>query len=163
MIALGTTHDRSPAPGPVALRHASSACETRHAPRRAVPAGYQQAQHLRGFCQHAAHGLDMARLCIGAWGTVGVCDIPAMTYAINAHFAGTTHTTRPVRVQERGKHRPAHHPRLRRYRNCAGGEWRNDVGRHSRPNIGDAGSAAAGLLQLRVCSGRRPFHIFYEC
>jgi mycolipenoyl-CoA---2-(long-chain-fatty acyl)-trehalose mycolipenoyltransferase / long-chain-acyl-CoA---trehalose acyltransferase len=28
----------------------------------------------------------MARLCIGAWDIVGVCDIPAMTYAINAHL-----------------------------------------------------------------------------
>jgi hypothetical protein len=27
----------------------------------------------------------MARLCIGAWDIVGVCDIPAMTYAIKAH------------------------------------------------------------------------------
>jgi hypothetical protein len=28
----------------------------------------------------------MARLCIGAWDIVGVCDIPAMTYAIKAHL-----------------------------------------------------------------------------
>jgi mycolipenoyl-CoA---2-(long-chain-fatty acyl)-trehalose mycolipenoyltransferase / long-chain-acyl-CoA---trehalose acyltransferase len=28
----------------------------------------------------------MARLCIGAWDIVGLCDIPAMTYAINAHL-----------------------------------------------------------------------------
>lgn len=29
----------------------------------------------------------MARLCIGAWDIAGVCDIPAMTYAINAHLS----------------------------------------------------------------------------
>jgi hypothetical protein len=45
MVALGTIHDLSPAPGPVVSRH--------------------------------AHGLDMARLRIGAWDIVGVCDIPA--------------------------------------------------------------------------------------
>jgi hypothetical protein len=35
----------------------------------------------------------MARLCIGAWDNVGVCDIPALTY-VNAHLRrhGTYHS-----------------------------------------------------------------------
>jgi mycolipenoyl-CoA---2-(long-chain-fatty acyl)-trehalose mycolipenoyltransferase / long-chain-acyl-CoA---trehalose acyltransferase len=88
MVALGTIHDWSPAPGLVVSWHASPAARAKagQAPISVVPASYQQAQHLRGFCQHAAQGLDMARLCIGAWDIVGVCDIPAMTYAINAHL-----------------------------------------------------------------------------
>jgi hypothetical protein len=88
MVALGTIHDWSPAPGPVVSWHASPSAraKARQAPISAVPASYQQAQHLRGVCQHAALGLDMARLCIGAWDIVGVCDIPAMTRAINAHL-----------------------------------------------------------------------------
>jgi hypothetical protein len=88
MVALGTIHDWSPAPGLVVSWHASPAARAKagQAPISAVPVSYQQAQHLRGFCQHAAQGLDMARLCIGAWDIVGVCDIPAMTYAINAHL-----------------------------------------------------------------------------
>jgi mycolipenoyl-CoA---2-(long-chain-fatty acyl)-trehalose mycolipenoyltransferase / long-chain-acyl-CoA---trehalose acyltransferase len=88
MVALGTIHDWSPAPGAVVSRQASPSAraKARQAPISAVPAGYQQAQHLRGFCQHAVHGLDVAHLCIGAWDIVGVCDIPAMTCAINAHL-----------------------------------------------------------------------------
>jgi hypothetical protein len=49
MVALGTIHDLSQAPGPVVSRH--------------------------------AHGLDMARLCIGAGDTVVVCDIPATDHS----------------------------------------------------------------------------------
>src|SRR6478752_10415959 len=89
MVALGTIHDWSPASGLVTSWHASPAAQAKAeaAPTSPVPASYQQAQHLRGFCEHAAKGLDMARLCIGAWDIAGVCDIPAMTYAINAHLS----------------------------------------------------------------------------
>jgi hypothetical protein len=96
MVALGTIHDWSPAPGPVVSRHASPSAraKARQAPISAAPASYQQAQHLRGFCQHPAHGLDMARLCIGAWDIVGMCDILAMMYVLSTRiFAGTTRTT----------------------------------------------------------------------
>jgi hypothetical protein len=88
MVALGTIHDWSPAPGLVVSWNASPSAreKARQAPISAAPASYQQAQHLRGFCEYAAQGFDMARLCIGAWDIVGVCDIPAMTYAINAHL-----------------------------------------------------------------------------
>jgi hypothetical protein len=51
-----------------------------------VPASYQQAQHLRAFREHVAAGLDMARLCFMTWDIPGVCDISAMTAAINAHL-----------------------------------------------------------------------------
>jgi hypothetical protein len=45
-----------------------------------------QARHLRGYCEHAARGLDMSRVCIAAWDIPGRCDIRAMTYVINAHL-----------------------------------------------------------------------------
>jgi hypothetical protein len=88
MVALGTIHDWSPAAAQVVSWHASPSvrAKARQAAISAVPASYQQAQHLRGFYQRAAHGLDMARLCIGAWDVAGVCDIPVMTDAINAHL-----------------------------------------------------------------------------
>jgi mycolipenoyl-CoA---2-(long-chain-fatty acyl)-trehalose mycolipenoyltransferase / long-chain-acyl-CoA---trehalose acyltransferase len=88
MVALGTIHDWSPAPGLVTSWQASAAARAKaqEAPASPVPASYQQVQHLRGFCEHAARGLDMARLCIGAWDIAGTCDIPAMTCAINAHL-----------------------------------------------------------------------------
>jgi hypothetical protein len=36
----------------------------------------------------------MARLCIGAWDIVGMCDILAMMYVLSTRiFAGTTRTT----------------------------------------------------------------------
>jgi hypothetical protein len=45
-----------------------------------------QAQHLRGFCEQAARGLDYSRLMIAAYDAAGKCDIRAMTYVINAHL-----------------------------------------------------------------------------
>lgn len=45
-----------------------------------------QAQHIRGFAEFAARGLDYSRLTIGAWELPGRCDIRAMTHIINAHL-----------------------------------------------------------------------------
>jgi hypothetical protein len=134
MVALGTIHDWSPAPGPIVSRHASPSAraEARQAPISAFPASYQQAQHLRGFCQHPAHGLDMARLCIGAWDIVGVCDILAMMYVLSTRiFAGTTRTTAgsSTRTRKISSGGPSATPPI----SCAYGEWRNDVSRCSRP------------------------------
>jgi mycolipenoyl-CoA---2-(long-chain-fatty acyl)-trehalose mycolipenoyltransferase / long-chain-acyl-CoA---trehalose acyltransferase len=45
-----------------------------------------QAQHLRGFCEQAARGLDYSRLMITTCKIAGRCDIRAMTHVINAHL-----------------------------------------------------------------------------
>ncbi|MGH3551405.1 MAG: acyltransferase, partial [Mycobacterium sp.] len=88
MISLQTIRDWAPGPGSVVSWRPSAAARAKaaQAPISAVPASYQQARHLRRFCEYAARGIDMARLNIGACDLAGQCDIPAMTYAINAHL-----------------------------------------------------------------------------
>lgn len=85
---VGTIDDWAPDPGSVMSWHASPAslAKAREAPISAVPASYMQAQHLRGFCEFAARGLDYSRLVIGSWDEPGQCDIRAMSYVINAHL-----------------------------------------------------------------------------
>lgn len=87
-VAVRTIHDWVPAPGAVVSWHASPAslAKARQAPVSSVPASYMQAQHLRGFCEYAARGLDYSRLLIACWDVPGRCDIGAMTYVINAHL-----------------------------------------------------------------------------
>ena len=93
MIALGKVavapiHQWVPEPGRVVSWQPSpgTLAKARQAPISAVPASYMQAKHLRGFCEHAARGLDLSRLLIAAWDIAGQCDIRAMTYVINAHL-----------------------------------------------------------------------------
>ncbi|OBH17456.1 condensation domain-containing protein [Mycobacterium sp. E3247] len=50
-----------------------------------APVSYQQSQHLRYYRRQVSLGRDIPRLCIGAWEISGVCDIDAMTQALNSH------------------------------------------------------------------------------
>ena len=50
-----------------------------------APVSYQQSQHLRFYRRQTSQGRDIPRLCVGAWEITGVCDIDAMTHAINVH------------------------------------------------------------------------------
>ncbi|OMC30093.1 condensation domain-containing protein [Mycobacterium colombiense] len=59
------------------------AAEARHHP---APVSYQQAQHLRYYRRQVSRGRDIPRLCIGAWEISGLCDIDAMTQAVNSHL-----------------------------------------------------------------------------
>ncbi|OBK63725.1 hypothetical protein A5653_24445 [Mycobacterium colombiense] len=59
------------------------AAEARHHP---APVSYQQAQHLRYYRRQVSRGRDIPRLCIGAWEISGICDIDAMTQAVNSHL-----------------------------------------------------------------------------
>ena len=88
MFAMATIDDWVPGSGSVVCWHASPAAfaKARRAPISAVPPSYQQAQHLRRYCEHAARGLDLSRLIIFTWDIAGQCDIRAMTYVINAHL-----------------------------------------------------------------------------
>ncbi len=66
---------------PTKASHASAAQAARHP----APVSYQQSQHLRYYRRQTSLGRDIPRLCIGVWEIMGVCDIDAMTQAINAH------------------------------------------------------------------------------
>jgi mycolipenoyl-CoA---2-(long-chain-fatty acyl)-trehalose mycolipenoyltransferase / long-chain-acyl-CoA---trehalose acyltransferase len=87
-VVVGSVHDWVPEPGSVVSWHPSPAAlaKARQAPASTVPASYMQAEHIRSYSQHAAQGLDMARLCIFAWDIPGKCDVRAMTYVVNAHL-----------------------------------------------------------------------------
>ena len=87
-VVVGSIHDWAPEPGSIVSWQPSPAAlaKARQAPTSAVPASYMQAEHLRSYREHAARGLDMARLCIFAWDIPGRCDIRAMTYVVNAHL-----------------------------------------------------------------------------
>ncbi|OBB69445.1 condensation domain-containing protein [Mycobacterium sp. 852014-50255_SCH5639931] len=50
-----------------------------------APVSYQQSQHLRYYRRQVSLGRDIPRLCIGAWEIRGVCDVDAMTQALNSH------------------------------------------------------------------------------
>jgi mycolipenoyl-CoA---2-(long-chain-fatty acyl)-trehalose mycolipenoyltransferase / long-chain-acyl-CoA---trehalose acyltransferase len=87
-VEVGPIHDWVPAAGSVVGWHASPASleKARQAPISPVPASYQQAQHLRRFCENAAHGIDMSRLLTAGWDIPGRCDIRVMTHVINVHL-----------------------------------------------------------------------------
>jgi len=87
-VEVGPIHDWAPDAGSVVGWHASPASleKARQAPVSTVPASYQQAQHLRRFCENAARGIDMSRLLTAGWDIPGQCDIRAMTHVINAHL-----------------------------------------------------------------------------
>jgi mycolipenoyl-CoA---2-(long-chain-fatty acyl)-trehalose mycolipenoyltransferase / long-chain-acyl-CoA---trehalose acyltransferase len=87
-VEVGPIHDWVPAAGSVVGWHASPASleKARQAPISPVPASYQQAQHLRRFCENAARGIDMSRLLTAGWDIPGRCDIRVMTHVINVHL-----------------------------------------------------------------------------
>lgn len=51
-----------------------------------VPIGYMQAQHIRGYLNQKAQGLDYSRLMVVSCDAPGQCDIRAMTYVVNSHL-----------------------------------------------------------------------------
>jgi 2-O-sulfo trehalose long-chain-acyltransferase len=88
VFAMSTLHDWEPGPGSVVCWHASPATclKARQAPTSAVPPSYQQTQHLRRYCDHAARGLEMSRQLIFTWEVAGRCDVRAMNYSLNEHL-----------------------------------------------------------------------------
>lgn len=87
MVALGSINGWQPAHGPVVTWTASAVAReaARTAPRSDLPATYQQFQHVRIAHYAKAMGRQLPRLMVVAWDIPGVCDIAAMTAAINAH------------------------------------------------------------------------------
>jgi hypothetical protein len=55
------------------------------APVNAVPASYMQEQHIRGYIDQTAVGLDYSRLMVLSCDMAGRCDRRAIDYIINAH------------------------------------------------------------------------------
>jgi hypothetical protein len=87
-VAIATIDEWAPGEGSVVSWHPSarSLAAAEAAPVSTVPVSYMQAQHIRGFHNYAARGLDYSRLVIGSWDVPGRCDIRAMSYVINAHL-----------------------------------------------------------------------------
>ena len=87
MVALGTINEWQPPHGPVTTWTVSPAAReaARNARRSGLTASFQRAHHLRAAYDGKAMGKQLPRLMVVAWEMPGVCDIPAMTAAINAH------------------------------------------------------------------------------
>src|SRR5690348_2705845 len=87
MVALGNINGWQPSDGPVTTWMASPAARAAAevARRNDLPPTYQRAQHLRRAHDGKAAGKQLPRLMVVAWDIPGVCDMPAMTAAINAH------------------------------------------------------------------------------
>ena len=87
MVALGNISGWQQPHGLVTTWMASPAArEAARAARRSdTPPSFQRTQHLRKAYNSKAMGTQLPRLMVVAWDIPGVCDIPAMTAAINAH------------------------------------------------------------------------------
>ncbi|CAJ1510851.1 condensation domain-containing protein [[Mycobacterium] holstebronense] len=86
-LALGTLSDWEPEAGPTVVWQPSAAAlaTARQAPVNAVPASYMQEQHIRGYIDQTAVGLDYSRLMVLSCDMAGRCDRRAIDYIINAH------------------------------------------------------------------------------
>jgi mycolipenoyl-CoA---2-(long-chain-fatty acyl)-trehalose mycolipenoyltransferase / long-chain-acyl-CoA---trehalose acyltransferase len=87
-LAVGTLADWAPTTGKaVSWRPTAAAVEAAaNAPVSNVPVSYMQAQHIRGWYDRQAAGLDYSRLMVVSCDAPGTCDIRAMTYVINTHL-----------------------------------------------------------------------------
>lgn len=87
-MTVGTIHDWAPEAGSVVSWHPSPATRAKveQAPVSGVPVSYMQAQHLRGYREQVAQGLDYSRLLIATCDVMGRCDIRTMTYLMNEHL-----------------------------------------------------------------------------
>lgn len=88
MVALGPITSWNPGHGPVTTWTASPASRAAMAQAGvdALPATFQQANHLRSAYYGRLFGREMPRLIVVAWEIPGVCDIARMTDAINIHM-----------------------------------------------------------------------------
>jgi len=86
-ITIGSIDDWTLSPGVVTSWHPTPAArgKARQAPVSPVPVSYMQAQHLRGYCERTASGLDYSRQIIATCDVPGQCDVAAMNHALNAY------------------------------------------------------------------------------
>jgi hypothetical protein len=87
MVSLGAINEWQPPHGPVTTWMVSPRAReaAQNARRSNLAASFQRAQHLRAAYDGKAAGKQIPRLMVVAWEIPGVCEIPAMTAAINAH------------------------------------------------------------------------------
>ncbi|QUR69520.1 condensation domain-containing protein [Mycobacterium spongiae] len=87
-VTIGSIAQWTLSPGLVTSWHPTTAsCEkARQAPVSSVPVSYMQTQHLRGYYERTAAGLDYSRQIIATCEVPGTCDIDAMTYGLNAYL-----------------------------------------------------------------------------
>lgn len=87
-LALGTLRDWEPEAGPTVVWQPSAAAlaAAQRAPVNSVPASYMQEQHIRGYIDQSAAGLDYSRLMVLSCDMAGRCDRRAIDYIINAHI-----------------------------------------------------------------------------
>lgn len=87
-LAVGTLADWEPNIGAAVSWQPSPAAREKaaKAPVSDVPVSYMQAQHIGGYCDQKARGLDYSRLMIVSCDAPGRCDIRAMSYVVNAHL-----------------------------------------------------------------------------
>ncbi|MBY0442943.1 MAG: acyltransferase [Mycobacteriaceae bacterium] len=87
-MTIGSIEEWEPSLGSVISWQPTPAAreKARQAPVSSVPVSYMQAQHLRGYHEQTAMGLDYSRLLIFTCDMPGHCDIRAMNYVLNAHL-----------------------------------------------------------------------------
>lgn len=87
-LTLGTLLNWEPRAGKtISWQPTSATCEkVSQAPVSSVPVGYMQAQHIRGYVEQKAKGLDYSRLMIVSCDQPGQCDLRAVNYIVNAHL-----------------------------------------------------------------------------
>ncbi|OMC30102.1 condensation domain-containing protein [Mycobacterium colombiense] len=87
-ITIGSIGDWELSSGPVTSWHPTAASleAARQAPVSSVPATYMQTQHLRGYYERTAAGLDYSRLLVATCEIPGQCDIDVMSFALNAYL-----------------------------------------------------------------------------
>ena len=87
-LAVGKLSDWEPGPGATVSWEPSPAAIAKalEAPVSNVPTSYMQSQHIRGYCEQKAKGLDYSRLMIVSCDQPGRCDIRAVNYIVNAHL-----------------------------------------------------------------------------
>jgi mycolipenoyl-CoA---2-(long-chain-fatty acyl)-trehalose mycolipenoyltransferase / long-chain-acyl-CoA---trehalose acyltransferase len=86
-IAIGTLLEWEPRTGKTVSWQPAAATREKasHAPVSQVPVSYMQAQHIRGYVDQKAKGLDYSRPMIVSSDVPGHCDIRAANYVVNAH------------------------------------------------------------------------------
>ncbi|MGH3563086.1 MAG: condensation domain-containing protein, partial [Mycobacterium sp.] len=87
-LSFGMLTEWEPTTGPTVSWHPSPASRAKalQAPVSSVPVSYMQAQHIRGYVDQKAKGLDYSRLMIISSDQPGRCDIRAANYVVNAHL-----------------------------------------------------------------------------
>jgi mycolipenoyl-CoA---2-(long-chain-fatty acyl)-trehalose mycolipenoyltransferase / long-chain-acyl-CoA---trehalose acyltransferase len=87
-LTVGTLLDWEPSAGNTFSWEPTPAAREKvsRAPVSSVPVSYMQAQHLRGYVEQKAKGLDYSRLMIISSDQPGQCDVRAVNYVVNAHL-----------------------------------------------------------------------------